>query len=215
MRFEGTVKSWNEDRAFGFIAPAQGGQDIFLHISALPARGGRPTLNQRVTFELELNRDGKKRARNVQFDRAPSAPHASRRASPPTRRSPAQWGGATLFAIPAFLMLYLVGAVLWHVPLAVGACYVAVSVICFFAYASDKAAAQSGRWRTPESTLLLLGLLCGWPGAIVAQQWLRHKSSKAAFRAAFWGTVVLNVAAFLVLSYPTVNAWQRLAMVLR
>jgi cold shock CspA family protein len=42
MRFEGTVKSWNEDRAFGFIEPDKGGQDIFLHITALPERGAAP-----------------------------------------------------------------------------------------------------------------------------------------------------------------------------
>lgn len=48
MRFEGFVKSWNDDRAFGFIEPDQGGQDIFAHITAFPARthprpqGGHP-----------------------------------------------------------------------------------------------------------------------------------------------------------------------------
>jgi uncharacterized membrane protein YsdA (DUF1294 family)/cold shock CspA family protein len=217
MRFEGTVKSWNEDRAFGFIEPALGGQTVFLHITALPARQGRPALNQRVTFELELNRDGKKRAKNVQFDRparpdhSPRSPRSTRSS---TRSASAQWGGATLFTIPAFFVLYLAAAVFWRVPVVVGLGYVGMSVICFFTYAGDKSAAQAGHRRIPESTLLLLGLLCGWPGAVLAQQFLRHKSAKAAFRAAFWGTVWLNVGAFLVLSYPTVNAWQRLAAVL-
>jgi uncharacterized membrane protein YsdA (DUF1294 family)/cold shock CspA family protein len=208
MRFEGTVKSWNEDRAFGFIEPDKGGQDIFLHITALPERGGRPALNQRVSFEVQLNRDGKKRATDVRFDRA-ARTHRS-----PTRHSPVQWGGATLFAIPAFFILYVAAVVFWRVPLAVGAGYVAASVMCFIAYAVDKSAAQRGHWRTPENTLLLLGLLCGWPGALLAQQFLRHKSNKAAFRSLFWGTVVLNVGAFLVLSYPAVHAWQRLAAAL-
>jgi uncharacterized membrane protein YsdA (DUF1294 family) len=45
----------------------------------------------------------------------------------------------------------------------------------------------------------MLGLIGGWPGAIVAQQLLRHKTSKASFRLAFWATVVLNIAAFLLL----------------
>ena len=49
-------------------------------------------------------------------------------------------------------------------------------------YAADKSAARAGRWRIPESTLLMLGLCCGWPGGIVAQQWLRHKSVKPSFR---------------------------------
>lgn len=212
MRFEGTVTSWNEDRAFGFIAPTQGGAPVFLHITALPARSGRPTLNQRVTFELELNRDGKKRAKNVQLARSVRPARATRVS---TRSASAQWGGATLFALPAFFLLYGAVAFFWRVPVAVGMGYIGASVVCFFAYAADKSAAQRGHWRTPESTLLLLGLLCGWPGAVLAQQFLRHKSTKAAFRAAFWGTVWLNVGAFLVLSYPTINAWQRLAGLLR
>jgi uncharacterized membrane protein YsdA (DUF1294 family)/cold shock CspA family protein len=202
MRLEGIVKSWNEDRAFGFIEPTQGGQEIFLHVSALPARTGRPTLNQRVSFEVELNREGKKRAKNVQLVRP------ARIARPRARDQSAQWGGATLFAISAFIGLYLVLAVLWRVPYQVAAGYLALSIISFIAYAADKAAATSGGWRTKESSLLLLGLVGGWPGAILAQQFLRHKSNKASFRSAFWGTVVLNVAAFVVLSSPQVGAWR-------
>ncbi|WP_229499499.1 DUF1294 domain-containing protein [Pseudoduganella ginsengisoli] len=67
-------------------------------------------------------------------------------------------------------------------------------------YAADKSAARAGRWRIPESTLLMLGLCCGWPGGVVAQQWLRHKSVKASFRLKFWGTVLVNVAAFIGLA---------------
>lgn len=34
MRFEGTIKSWNDERGFGFIAPALGGDEVFIHIKA-------------------------------------------------------------------------------------------------------------------------------------------------------------------------------------
>lgn len=118
----------------------------------------------------------------------------------PTRS--AQWGTASYFAIPAFAVVYLVAAVLWRVPNWAESIYLAASIACALAYAWDKAAAVSGRWRVAESTLLSLGLLGGWPGAIVAQQVLRHKSSKASFRSAFWATVVLNVAGFVLLSSP-------------
>ncbi len=77
--------------------------------------------------------------------------------------------------------------------------YLTMSLLCFLAYARDKSAARSGGWRTRESTLLLLGLLCGWPGAVLAQHLLRHKTAKASFQIAFWATVVLNIASFLVL----------------
>ena len=76
------------------------------------------------------------------------------------------------------------------------------SVVCFLAYAFDKSAATAGRWRTPERTLLLLGLAGGWPGGLVAQHLLRHKTAKPSFRAAFWATVALNVAGLLVWTTP-------------
>ncbi|WP_343729396.1 DUF1294 domain-containing protein [Duganella sp.] len=73
--------------------------------------------------------------------------------------------------------------------------YGVASAACFIAYAIDKSAAQQQRRRISERTLLLLGLCCGWPGGLLAQQWLRHKSSKTSFLIPFWLTVLLNVAA--------------------
>ena len=64
---------------------------------------------------------------------------------------------------------------------------------CFIAYALDKAAAVERRQRISERSLLLLGLFCGWPGALLAQQMLRHKSAKTSFQLKFWLSVVLNV----------------------
>lgn len=73
------------------------------------------------------------------------------------------------------------------------------SLATFIAYAIDKRAARLGRRRTPERTLLLLGLAGGWPGAVLAQRLVRHKSSKAAFLARHWWTVLLNLAALAAL----------------
>jgi len=77
--------------------------------------------------------------------------------------------------------------------------YLAASIVTFIFYALDKAAAQSHRARTPERTLHMLSLLGGWPGALLAQKLLRHKSGKLSFQAWFWLTVVLHcvVAAWL------------------
>jgi uncharacterized membrane protein YsdA (DUF1294 family) len=47
-----------------------------------------------------------------------------------------------------------------------------------------------------------LGVVGGWPGAIVAQQMLRHKTQKASFRSAFWGSVVINVIVVVVFATP-------------
>jgi uncharacterized membrane protein YsdA (DUF1294 family) len=67
--------------------------------------------------------------------------------------------------------------------------------VAFCAYALDKSAARTGRWRTPEGTLHIFGLAGGWPGALVAQKVLRHKSQKQSFQLVFWATVLLNCSA--------------------
>ena len=85
MRFTGTVKTWNEARGFGFLTPSQGGQDIFVHISALPKGAGVPRPGQAFTFEIELNRDGKKRAVKVQDPEQSAAPARPRAGDPPHR----------------------------------------------------------------------------------------------------------------------------------
>jgi uncharacterized membrane protein YsdA (DUF1294 family) len=73
--------------------------------------------------------------------------------------------------------------------------YVALSLVTFVAYALDKLAAQRGAWRISESALLLFGVAGGWPGGLIAQETLRHKSRKTSFRIAFWITVSINFAA--------------------
>ena len=62
----GTVKFFNTDKGYGFIAPEGGGNDAFVHISAVEAAGMR-TLDkeQRVSYELEQDRRGKMSAVNL------------------------------------------------------------------------------------------------------------------------------------------------------
>lgn len=63
----GTVKFFNEDKGYGFIAPETGGNDAFVHISAVE-RAGLRTLDkdQRVSYELETDQRGKTSAVNLQ-----------------------------------------------------------------------------------------------------------------------------------------------------
>ena len=62
----GTVKFFNADKGYGFIAPEGGGEDSFVHISAVQA-AGMQTLNkeQRVSYEVETGRNGKTSAVNL------------------------------------------------------------------------------------------------------------------------------------------------------
>lgn len=201
MTTTGTLKSWNDERGFGFIEPENGGQEIFVHIKAFTVRSARPVAGQRLTFQVETTADGKKRAVRV----APV--RASRAAIRQRNDSPAQWGTASYFTIPAFLLLYLIVAVLWGVPKWVAGLYVLASFAAFLFYGFDKWAARTGRWRVSEQRLILLGLFGGWPGAIVAQQVMRHKSSKVSFRAAFWVSVVTNVLGFVALNSPAMASF--------
>ena len=206
MRFTGTLTAWNDERGFGQIAPAQGGEPVFVHISAWPRGIGRPQLHQAVSFEVEQGPKGK-RARAVQPVASRLTANQGQRGQSSQRSrqagiGAAQWGTTTLLAIPAFVVLFAGVAVLWKLPLWAAGLYVGLSAATFLVYAIDKSAAERGAWRTPESNLHVLALAGGWPGALLAQQVLRHKSSKREFRAAFWGTVVLNVVGFMVLASP-------------
>ena len=62
----GTVKFFNEQKGYGFIAPESGGGDAFVHISAVE-RSGMRTLreNQRISYDLEEDRRGKMAATNL------------------------------------------------------------------------------------------------------------------------------------------------------
>jgi uncharacterized membrane protein YsdA (DUF1294 family)/cold shock CspA family protein len=191
MRFTGTLKSWNDERGFGFLEPAQGGQEIFVHIKAFPSGTGRPSVGQVLTFEVETTPDGKKKAGSVQY------PVSRRRSPQPRVESPAPWTLPRIIAIPTFVGIYAFVVSRWGFSPPVLLAYVALSLFAFLAYAFDKSAAVSGRWRTAEQSLHLFSLAGGWPGALVAQQLLRHKTSKQSFVYAFWFTVLVNVGAFV------------------
>jgi uncharacterized membrane protein YsdA (DUF1294 family) len=110
------------------------------------------------------------------------------------RRTPAggRWpwdllvGGGWLVAVA---ILAAVGRLPTLVPL----WYAGLSLIAFAAHATDKAQAAAHGRRVPEQALHLMSLLGGWPGALFAQQQLRHKTRKARFQALFWGTVLAHV----------------------
>jgi uncharacterized membrane protein YsdA (DUF1294 family)/cold shock CspA family protein len=179
MRIEGKLKSWDDERGFGFIEPTQGGQDIFVHIHAFPPGKDRPLAGQRLSFEVELGPQGKKRAKRVEWVKPARMPATQ------GRDLSAQWGTATLFAIPAFLLVYWLISLAWGGPRLLHWIYLIASAVTFLAYAQDKSAARRQARRVPERTLHMLSMLGGWPGALIAQQYVRHKSSKEAFRKTF------------------------------
>lgn len=195
-RIEGTLATWNEDRGFGFIAPTAGGRQVFAHIRAFPQGTTKPRVGELVSFEVERTPEGKTRARYVRPIGAGTVQRYGRATSSILSYLP----------VVAFVAVYAVDWVLWQPPYWVLVLYLGASLLCFIIYAVDKSAAAEGRWRVSESALLLLGLAGGWPGAIVAQQVLRHKTKKRSFQAAFAGSIIVNVLVFVLLTSPILAA---------
>jgi uncharacterized membrane protein YsdA (DUF1294 family)/cold shock CspA family protein len=185
MRTQGKITHWNEEKAYGFITPSSGTNRIFVHIRAFKNRHLPPELNQVVLYSLSKDKQGRPCA--VKVTRASEIP--SRNPKPITK---------------IFLILFAIGFIAvagwsvsaYNMPIQILYLYLAASAFTFLVYAKDKRAARRNRWRTKESTLHTLALIGGWPGALIAQQVLRHKSRKNAFQFAFWTTVVLNCVAF-------------------
>ena len=100
-----------------------------------------------------------------------------------------------LLIIGALVLFVLASYFLGYTPLLFGLLILCFSLASYSCYARDKRAAIAGRWRVPENRLHLLALIGGWPGALLAQQRLRHKTKKTSFRIIFWMTVLTNTAA--------------------
>ena len=97
-----------------------------------------------------------------------------------------------LAVMAVFFIALAVLFVLDEVPALVLGAYGLFSLVALVMYRADKAAAERGTQRTPESSLHAIALVGGWPGALVARQVFRHKTIKQPFRTVFWFTVVAN-----------------------
>lgn len=72
-----------------------------------------------------------------------------------------------------------------------------INVLTLAMYGADKMAARRAMRRVPESTLLVFGLIGGWPGAIIGQQLFRHKTQKQPFKTYFIVTVIVSISAMV------------------
>ncbi len=195
MRSKGKITSWNEEKGFGFIAPGAGGKQIFVHIKAFNNCNQRPEVNQVVTYALSIDKQGRPCAVKVKL--------VGVRTSQKIKHKN---GSLSIICSAAFLVIVGISVLTTKIPLMILSIYLLASLITFVIYFFDKSAARKGAWRTRESTLHLLSLAGGWPGALVAQQMLRHKTQKRAFRYIFGITVLVNCGAFVWLFTPTGTA---------
>ena len=179
MKTQGKIITWNDEKGFGFIAPSSGDHQVFVHIEAFPRGANRPAVGTEVKYCLSSDAQGRSRAEKVRIlGTAITLGSASK---------------AFIVAM-AFLTAVAVISALGLLPAAIFWLYFIMSLLTLGMYARDKSAARKNAQRAPEKTLHTLALLGGWPGALFAQQLLRHKSSKVPFRKVFWVTLALNVS---------------------
>ncbi|OBT12068.1 hypothetical protein A9264_02675 [Vibrio sp. UCD-FRSSP16_10] len=175
---KGQIVEWNDAKGYGFISALNGEIKVFIHVSSVKGATRRPKLDDAVVFEVEEDNRGRLNAKQVVIQGA---------------------GGLSitvLFALGFLLMASVSIIVLKGLPFLVPA-YFALSLLTFVIFWRDKQAAQKGQWRTPENTLHFLCLIGGWPGALLAQHYLRHKSKKQPFKLILWLAIILNISGFI------------------
>ena len=199
---QGQIKKWQDDKGFGFIE-TENGDSVFFHINEFKARR-RPSIGEQVVFTSGQDSQGRMQAKDVQelsfVQQKMEQKNQQIRQRNHKRSAQAEFEAGQkkrIFLGVGFYGVLILLAVMNKLSWLVVGWYVALGIITYAIYAKDKAAAQSGAWRTPESTLHLLSALGGWVGAMVAQTYLRHKSQKPEFRVAYYLTVLINMAGLL------------------
>ena len=190
MRQKGTIVDWKDDKGFGFIKPlnqSKNRKDVFVHISDIKSLSRSPKVKDIITFTLVKDDRGRSRAVEAVIISAQKKP---------IKNTIKEYNLLVALAFISFVIAcFFAGRV--HHFIVLG--YLLLSIACFGIYALDKKSSKrKGASRIPEKILLFVGLLGGWPGAILAQQILRHKSSKKSFLRLFWITVLVNVAGFIL-----------------
>ena len=197
----GTISNWNDEKGFGFIIPKSGGKAIFAHINDYSRKHKPPIKGLDVNYFISTDLKGRTCAVEVR----PINGHKNN-----SRELKQKALSVVLFISFASILFYLFNSNL--IPLAILGIYAVVSIITFTMYAKDKNAAEWGTWRTQESTLHMLALVGGWPGASIAQSFLRHKSKKLSFRVTYWVTVIVNCGVLLWLITPEGSFWLKSVM---
>ena len=160
---QGFIKKWQDDKGFGFIE-TKNGESLFFHINEFKARR-RPEVGEQVVFTLGRDHQGRMQAKEVQelsFVQQKMAQKNQQIRQRNTKRSAQADFEAgqkkRLFLGIGFYGVLILLAATDKLSWLVIAWYAALGVITYAVYAKDKAAAQSGDWRTPESTLHLLSV---------------------------------------------------------
>lgn len=186
----GKLIRWDDEKGYGFIRPDKGGDDRFLHARALPHFQRRPRVNDLIAYEPEMDSKGRSKAVNAKIVGS-------------------VWSFFTkIWIISAFVLAAYAVCVFLHIlPFHFLSIYAFMSILTIQQYSIDKGEAQAGRWRTSEANLHFFELAGGWPGALFAQYFYRHKCRKLSYQIIFWVIVLIHGVSWAwMASHPdTVN----------
>jgi uncharacterized membrane protein YsdA (DUF1294 family)/cold shock CspA family protein len=182
-RERGVLSHWNDGRGFGFIQPVGGAPEdaLFVHVRAFPDRRALP-VGMDLTFERGTDPRGRPCALAVR-------PRESLRRLLWRSFFQLQAQAAAL----AFMALLGLGFWASVVPAFLVLSYLVFSHLTYGVYLWDKAGAIRGAWRADPRLLYALAFLGGWPGALIAQDRLRHLTKNDRFRRFFWLATTFNV----------------------
>ena len=180
MRTQGKITRWNTSQGYGFVKPSNGEKDLFIHIKEF---NWKPEIGQLISYTPSKDLHGR-----------PCAKRAILVGEFLEHEKSSLSGFMSIMLAVVFLFVLVVSFLLGKLSLWVLIIYSSLSLFTFIIYWADKSASKTGKWRTSESTLHFLALIGGWPGALIAQQNLRHKTKKQPFRAIFWITIVVNLS---------------------
>lgn len=179
----GRLVKWNDEKGYGFIQPADGSPDVFVHVSGLLGGTRRPKEGDEVRYEMDRSQRRAK-AVNVRV-----------KALPLPNTVPLAYAVGTfclgLYLLYAFRILDARAPVLG---------YMTMSVITFGFFYVDKKRAEEDRWRLTETSMHVLEILGGWPGSIVALGMLRHKTRKAEYLAMLCVIIAVHVLTWILLA---------------
>jgi len=181
---KGKITEWHDSKGYGFISPLDNKQRIFFHISSVTTRNHRPKIGDFVEYSTERDPKGRNNAIEIVIT---SAKLVSLN---------------LVFALSFLVLVCASSFVLNGYPVLI-IMYVFMSLLTYIRYYADKQAAIEQRYRVPELSLHMLSLLGGWPGALFAQNQLRHKSKKQPFKTILWLTIIFNSCAYFWLLTPS------------
>ncbi|WP_394251085.1 DUF1294 domain-containing protein [Vibrio profundi] len=181
---KGKITEWHDSKGYGFISSLENGQRMFFHISSVTTRNHRPKVDDLVSYSTKRDSKGRHNAIDIVITNATLV-------------------SFNLVLALSFLVLVCASSFVLNGYPALIIVYVFMSLLTYIRYAVDKQAAIEKKFRVPESSLHIFSLLGGWPGALFAQNQLKHKSRKQPFKTILWLTIIVNSGAYFWLLTPS------------